>query len=158
MKDAKGTKAKEELRLACVYVVKEHLGFYTDPEITRVMESEDLNDVVWRVTTENWGWDRGEAKSMLEENKLRCFYVNPIIMDVLAVVETFLDTEVWLRCRERDDARCKLRIDLCRALQLKAAQSETGSEIIREEKIQNEASLECNTCPSRAVRRDSSDR
>lgn len=96
----------------CVHVVKEHLGFYTLPEITEVREGEDLNDVMLRVLTEEWHWTQDVVKDMCEEDKIRCFCIDPNFTKVWEVVKAFL---IELNSSRASEKECELKISLCEA-------------------------------------------
>lgn len=100
-------------QLVCVHVIKEHLGFYTLPEISKVREGEDLNDVMWRVLTEEWHWTRDNVKSMCEDGKIRCFCIDPKFTKVWVAVGKFPKSR-----HLSSEEKCELKINLCEALKV----------------------------------------
>jgi len=105
------------MELACVYVVKEHLGFYTDPTVTEMQEGEELNDFMWRVLTEEWLWNRDNVKSMCEADKVRCFKLHPMFPKVWGVISSFMHDS---RCRYLIPSRehSELHVRICESLKI----------------------------------------
>lgn len=101
--------------LACVYVVKEHLGFYTDPTVTEMQEGEELNDAMWRVLTEEWHWKRNYVKSMYEADKIRCFKLHSVFPKVWEEISSFMHDS---SCRHLMRARehSELHVRICESL------------------------------------------
>lgn len=103
--------------LACVYVIKEHLGFNTDPTVTEIQEGEELNDFMWRVLLEEWHWSRDNIKSMYEENKIKCFRLHSVYPKVWETISSFMHDS---RCRHlvttREDSELHVRI--CESLKI----------------------------------------
>jgi len=106
-------------KLVCVYVVKEHLGFYTEPTIAQAIGAEELGDVMWRVLIEEWHLNPLKAKGLVEGNKIVYFYVDPIITKIWSIVKGFVDNEAFLRHRPLPHSpMCELQIQLCEALRV----------------------------------------
>jgi len=101
-------------RYACVYVIKDHLGFYTLPTVTEVEDNEDLNDVVHRVLMDEWNWNQGTLNTMVGLNKIECFFVRPSITKVLDVIDNELDQ--ILRFSSSCEEICMLKVHMCIAL------------------------------------------
>lgn len=106
-------------KFVCVYVVKEHLGFYTEPTIAQVIGAEELGDVMWRVLVDEWHIVPLSAKELIEGDKIKCFYVDPIITKVWSIVKDFLDAETFPRYRPSQHCvMCELQIQLCEAFRI----------------------------------------
>lgn len=105
------------MELACVHVVKDHLGFYTDPTVTEIQEGEELNDFMWRVLTEEWHWDRDQVKSMYEANKIKCFRLHLVYPKVWGVISKLIHES---SCRHlitsREDS--ELHVKICESLEI----------------------------------------
>lgn len=102
-------------RYACVYVIKDHLGFYTETTITEVEDNEDLNDVVKRVLTDEWGWNQDQRNTMIGLNKIECFFVCPSIVKVVDVINE-LDKIIGVSMALRIKEIAELKVCMCNAL------------------------------------------
>jgi len=103
-------------RYACVHVTKDYLGFYTEPTITEVKDNESLSDVVDRVLTKEWGWNRGQTSMMIGLNKIEGFFVHPSIVKVTAVIESEFNRIIGLLTDTYIREKTELKVRVCEAL------------------------------------------
>lgn len=103
--------------VACVYVVKEHLGFYTEPTVAGMQEGEELNDFMWRVLTEEWKWERDRAKQLVEADKIRCFKLHSVFTKVWEALLSVMHDSDWIR-RLTPQERCELHVRVCESLKI----------------------------------------
>lgn len=103
--------------LVCVYVVKEHLGFHTDPTIIEMQNGEDLNDTMWRVLTEKWSWSHDQVKTMIATGKIKYFKIHPLFTEVWCALTNFINRSSFrygITVREHSE----LCIKICEALKI----------------------------------------
>jgi asparagine synthetase A len=103
-------------RFACVYVVRDHLGFYTEPTVTAVKDGENLNDVVHRVLMDDWHWEQGRVSTMIGLRQIKSFFVHPGIVEVIDIIENKLDQVIGFNMTQYSTEKTELKVLMCEAL------------------------------------------